>query len=197
MRGTVKCRGAPRCWWRFIPACAGNGTLRNIVQRMAAVHPRVCGERGCGSVTPLSLTGSSPRVRGTVANALGQPESTAVHPRVCGERVTEKLDGTSATGSSPRVRGTGMGQRTSLRGVRFIPACAGNGIATGQPRNEVAVHPRVCGERHTDTNSPLGWGGSSPRVRGTVGSGHELDLILRFIPACAGNGQGEPHPDHH
>ncbi len=91
---------------RFIPACAGNASARQTIRVIAAVHPRVCGERRCRSLSRRIGCGSSPRVRGTrhgrsgsgtevrfipacAGNASCQQQQLcllAVHPRVCGER---------------------------------------------------------------------------------------------------------------
>ena len=51
---------------RFIPACAGN-RVRDFIEREGMpVHPRVCGEQRRASKSIICLSGSSPRVRGTV-----------------------------------------------------------------------------------------------------------------------------------
>ena len=130
---------------RFIPACAGN--MRNENGRLinTSVHPRVCGEHflnyveSCPNIGPrvcgehvarthrdTNTRGSSPRVRGTYFQSIGQspqgrfipacagnialaPVLTAdrpVHPRVCGEHSMQKRNCTESHGSSPRVRGT-------------------------------------------------------------------------------------------
>ena len=48
-----------------------------------------------------------------------------VHPRVCGV-LREAADGLLETGgSSPRVRGFVFMEAGQLRGIGFIPACAG------------------------------------------------------------------------
>ena len=91
---------------------------------------------------------------------------------------------------------------------RFIPACAGNSGFRRSRRRRPAVHPRVCGELAVAFDSMGCTCGSSPRVRGTrertaadgdsrVGSSprvrgtrpliNHVQLLARFIPACAGN----------
>ena len=91
---------------RFIPAFAGNASLCLMVRLNAAVHPRVCGERGTITTAGSTGAGSSPRLRGTRQASKLKVESVrfipafagnavaalvlrsrgAVHPRVCGER---------------------------------------------------------------------------------------------------------------
>ncbi len=152
-----------------------------------AVHPRVCGELSARIRASQSADGSSPRVRGTrrtrgprrsrprfipacagnsSASALASWIST-VHPRVCGELIVHPANWPTMAGSSPRVRGTpGGGPR--LRALhRFIPACAGNSMASRR-RSRAAS-------------------GSSPRVRGTRWDISTPPVKRRFIPACAGN----------
>ena len=50
---------------------------------------------------------------------------------------------------------------------RFIPACAGNTLASSSAFNSSAVHPRVCGEHIPANPIKIPLTGSSPRVRGT------------------------------
>ena len=72
---------------------------------------------------------------------------TTVHPRVCGERLLRHSHGGSSFGSSPRVRGTLKTIHDVLKHYRFIPACAGNAPNKAAIFLQLAVHPRVCGER--------------------------------------------------
>ena len=126
VRGTRSRPRSRRSASRFIPACAGNAVAVPGDLEEAAVHPRVCGERGCTASTAATVCGSSPRVRGTrlyaravlghrrfipacAGNAARRKRgarTTPVHPRVCGERSGRRNDRPGADGSSPRVRGT-------------------------------------------------------------------------------------------
>ncbi len=65
VRGTRRHRTPTRLSRRFIPACAGNAESVPGDAREAAVHPRVCGERGYYQPSGDIIRGSSPRVRGT------------------------------------------------------------------------------------------------------------------------------------
>ncbi len=139
---------------RFIPARAGNGLPGDYRRAWTPVHPRASGERSAISCTCASLSGSSPRERGT-----GPPENCypvrerfiparagngqarwvgcrcdAVHPRASGERREGEAAKRAGIGSSPRERGT---VSAGIRGCitqRFIPARAGNGCAAS-PRS--------------------------------------------------------------
>ena len=151
---------------RFIPACAGNIIAGKPRYAWLAVHPRVCGEHITPCCASSLLSGSSPRVRGTLlappeqlrevrfipacagnmtdANTRSSP--VAVHPRVCGEHRLDWQPNGLGGGSSPRVRGTSAPSARAPRLVRFIPACAGNIVASVEISLKTTVHPRVCGE---------------------------------------------------
>ena len=73
--------------------------------------------------------------------------STAVHPRVCGEQKLAEDALALDNGSSPRVRGTADHDGGGYVRKRFIPACAGNSVATDTRHQRITVHPRVCGEQ--------------------------------------------------
>ena len=90
-------------------------------------------------------------------------------------------------GSFPRVRGTARKPRRRPARQRFIPARAGNRLASNRSVAMTTVHPRTCGEQ-----TPPGLGaerdyGSSPRVRGTARARRPMAPRNRFIPARAGN----------
>ena len=172
-----------------------------------SVHPRMCGERGGTLYRCRGHGGSSPHVRGTRAghvrgfagdrfipacagNATGSiPDrrKPSVHPRMCGERALSFGVTFRAAGSSPHVRGTHTKYAFPVGAWRFIPACAGNAGRRGLEARQVAVHPRMCGERPHTTPLAVTVHGSSPHVRGT----HDCQALIRvgqrFIPACAGN----------
>ncbi len=119
------------------------------------------------------------------ARAVADP--AAVHPRVRGEQGPVHSSAPIKVGSSPRARGTGSSMRALSNLARFIPACAGNRLASRVRRGARTVHPRVRGEqvvRLLLTPLPRG---SSPRARGTGAAVQPEAARGRFIPACAGN----------
>ncbi len=207
VRGTcVRCNFFVRSF-RFIPACAGNVGTRRPSKRYHSVHPRVCGERWRLGDHPGWISGSSPRVRGTLfrqskgkanlrfipacaGNVLPRDLSgfkPSVHPRVCGERDCAEMNLNLSHGSSPRVRGTYPLPSPTIHPGRFIPACAGNVVGSVSASHKRPVHPRVCGERVVAMKYLISNCGSSPRVRGTSLTPCDLRSYDRFIPACAGN----------
>ena len=152
---------------RFIPARAGNSRGDHRRHGRAAVHPRACGEQASSTLPSSPVSGSSPRVRGTVGYAAlaslvrrfiparagnskwhcHRHPCSAVHPRACGEQAFMLPSKSISNGSSPRVRGTGVErvERQSLQ--RFIPARAGNSCYGRPEQRSVTVHPRACGEQ--------------------------------------------------
>ena len=103
----------------------------------------------------------------------------------------------ASSGSSPRVRGTRSARPGCTDDLRFIPACAGNSLASATLSTARTVHPRVCGELISLRYSTKLKRGSSPRVRGTRDIYNCKPALVRFIPACAGNSSrlsGIHHP---
>ena len=111
----------------------------------------------------------------------------AVHPRMCGERARLVASVDWISGSSPHVRGTRLSWSCAPCGPRFIPACAGNAGPLVSRLPVAPVHPRMCGERLSETIAARSLAGSSPHVRGTHGRRDDERIGRRFIPACAGN----------
>ena len=113
-----------------------------------------------------------------------------VHPRACGEHMIHGLSVMRAAGSSPRMRGTPPTSNPRVNISRFIPAHAGNTFSEHDYQSGIAVHPRACGEHHLCRRQARGYGGSSPRMRGTHETRDAHARIGRFIPAHAGNTPG-------
>ena len=206
-RGTPDRSRRPPPENRFIPAYTGNSRHLLPTRVRGTVHPRVHGELPASSAICWSFSGSSPRTRGTRIDAgatdrcdrfipayTGNSASrrppgcrSAVHPRVHGElNVLRKTD-RPRTGSSPRTRGTHADRRRLAYPRRFIPAYTGNSRGSRPGRPSPPVHPRVHGELRPGIGRADGWGGSSPRTRGTPILCDRYPLWCRFIPAYTGN----------
>ena len=105
MRGTPLLCVLARVGAGIIPAYAGNTLSVGVVDAHLRDHPRVCGEHIASVRSLIALTGSSPRMRGTLENRqrilerrgiipayAGNTHSASLlsvfswdHPRVCGE----------------------------------------------------------------------------------------------------------------
>ena len=207
MRGTGENRNDRLVLHRFIPAHAGNRTSSRSAPGPTAVHPRACGEQKRLLFLWFSISGSSPRMRGTVSRgdtdhgglrfipahagnsrfrAFAAP-FTSVHPRACGEQCSLLDLASRSNGSSPRMRGTDQQEEDEMFKKRFIPAHAGNRFDRSGLFTRIAVHPRACGEHNTYPGSTLKACGSSPRMRGTDLLSRLRPATCRFIPAHAGN----------
>ena len=146
MRGTLRMGFHDRLRLGIIPAYAGN--TRDVSTRNGGPrdHPRICGEHRYFAITLAPVSGSSPHMRGTLAD---QPQATPVdgiipayagnttrsawrisnhgdHPRICGEHIADELNVTTQVGSSPHMRGTLGTTLNHLLNRGIIPAYAGN-----------------------------------------------------------------------
>ena len=150
-------------------------------------HPRVCGEHPSRIFCELSVSGSSPRMRGThvlfavdsldcgiipayAGNTMGAIRCRPLpwdHPRVCGEHSTHTLSCGHNRGSSPRMRGTQILTSCYNAAEGIIPAYAGNTSTPSSLSNHSWDHPRVCGEHRPFLSKLTRALGSSPRMRGT------------------------------
>ena len=126
LRGTSCLARWLACCWRFIPAPAGNISVRFVAPGSVPVHPRACGEHVLRSQASQNPIGSSPRLRGTslvvpryidrmrfipapAGNMRYKSMSSwhiPVHPRACGEHLYRQSARIGLHGSSPRLRGT-------------------------------------------------------------------------------------------
>ena len=196
----------------IIPACAGNTSTGCASSCCARDHPRVCGEHYTCPTFHSSISGSSPRVRGTqylsskpviivgiipacAGNTCGRSYTYRLardHPRVCGEHQTEVVHERLPQGSSPRVRGTRVQGRAVGLGRGIIPACAGNTKPKSSTNACRRDHPRVCGEHLAFLVRVAAARGSSPRVRGTPCYRRRGSDRNGIIPACAGNTWSRP-----
>ena len=213
-RGTLGSRSPGHRPRRFIPARAGN-TLGVIRGRPALpVHPRSRGEHELGSAVGRDSTGSSPLARGTrrherrdahgprfiparagnTSTPSTRPSASPVHPRSRGEHMRCIVRECGRAGSSPLARGTRLAGLGRLAHRRFIPARAGNTTVSPVSRSSLPVHPRSRGEHvELDRNQPSP-DGSSPLARGTHLQEQPVLVIVRFIPARAGNTRATRRP---
>ena len=113
--------------------------------------------------------------------------SEAVYPRWRGEHGFYVNPAILWCGLSPLARGTPDGASQSPFLSRFIPAGAGNTLATGHPIFRGAVYPRWRGEHSYIWKQYYNICGLSPLARGTHSQDTKAKATPRFIPAGAGN----------
>ena len=155
---------------------------------------------------PPSGDGSSPRMRGKpgrrprswrcyriIPAHAGQTPQTAHrpvehpdHPRTCGANAPNTVFLMPRTGSSPHMRGKLSDSRPPPQSPRIIPAHAGQ---TSNPRRKSwkpTDHPRICGENVDSAIQSNPPDGSSPHMRGKLGTVSTLSTIGRIIPHMRG-----------
>ena len=125
----------------------------------------------------------------------------SVHPRPRGEHWALTPQSRILAGSSPPARGTRQRRPRERGRVRFIPARAGNTVASATILVSQSVHPRPRGEHPYYEIGPDNPPGSSPPARGTPVLRDRARQPARFIPARAGNtpttGNGGVHASVH
>ena len=155
----------------------------------------------------LSNGGSSPRGRGTryvctnmdqlariipawAGNTCSSQKADCVpadHPRVGGEHQHLPAGFHPGRGSSPRGRGTLQIPLSPFLHGRIIPAWAGNTLGSSRNAPLLSDHPRVGGEHSGSSPVDTMNVGSSPRGRGTPLVILDKPVVVRIIPAWAGN----------
>ena len=166
-----------------------------------------CGELSKPSWAIVQLDASSPLARGTQdLDRLGYVADrfipayaenswrlryscglVPVHPRLRGELGFYGGNAMKYIGSSPLTRGTQNQSVPQCRGIRFIPAYAGNSERSRKVPHSLAVHPRLRGELIVISYISSKRTGSSPLTRGTQRLQTVPEPWTRFIPAYAGN----------
>ena len=172
---------------RFIPARAGNTVVDDGRGVLGPVHPRSRGEHGGSLDDPMGRGRFIPARAGNTSPSPTHCRALPVHPRSRGEHLPPYSPELKPHGSSPLARGTQRSPVTGASRTRFIPARAGNTSASPSAPSPTTVHPRSRGEHTTAVRVPLAEAGSSPLARGTLGGACHSHLLLRFIPARAGN----------
>ena len=206
MRGKPRERRKKHHRRRIIPAHAGQTTCITTISGPTPDHPRACGANELKSTDGRIDLGSSPRMRGKLAQLpcgrfdlriipahAGQTHANSRrtrphsdHPRACGANHVQTGHAGDHRGSSPRMRGKRRGRPTRAPHHRIIPAHAGQ---TSTDEDKIVVdedHPRACGANTLLTSKEVPDAGSSPRMRGKLTSVFVARPIKRIIPAHAG-----------
>ncbi len=206
MRGKPVGRPAVRVRGRIIPAHAGQTSNMSSRHSCSTDHPRACGANVIDTRVELSISGSSPRMRGKqkvydhekdipriipahagqTLPTRGRFKSGPDHPRACGANPLTVCEPAFVSGSSPRMRGKPWCWHRFRSFSRIIPAHAGQTGISCIPPSTITDHPRACGANTHRGTIPRTFRGSSPRMRGKPGCGGSIWLQRRIIPAHAG-----------
>ena len=191
---------------RIIPARAGQTKAALQITTTTKDHPRACGANPASTPAMLTVSGSSPRVRGKPSGPAGQVSEGRIiparagqtrrirrcasrlpdHPRACGANPVGFRTSVAGFGSSPRVRGKLQGDKQPFVTSRIIPARAGQTRPVSLVGLPAPDHPRACGANHGSHAAPPITYGSSPRVRGKRYTTLAAVAFPRIIPARAG-----------
>ena len=125
------CAGKTRCCVRgvgvprLIPARAGKTARGAAPSRSGGAHPRACGENVPASGSPVTVPGSSPRVRGKHEDDAADPRKSRLIPARAGKTTRSPCSG-CPRGAHPRACGENL-SKTSPRSPPswLIPARAG------------------------------------------------------------------------
>ena len=140
-------------------------------------------------LTPAILNGWRfiPAGAGNTRIAVYAVSRFSVYPRWRGEHCNSLISDLPRLGLSPLARGTPVPGRGCISILRFIPAGAGNTRWIRVLHSTAAVYPRWRGEHSSCNSCANSISGLSPLARGTQISVPASSVLLRFIPAGAGN----------
>ena len=171
---------------RITPAYAGKSSHLCKSFRGHRDHPRLCGEKSICYDSTRPCSGSPPPMRGKVrefwinlwdkgitpayaGKSVAQAALNLImrdHPRLCGEKPESRLRCWWLWGSPPPMRGKVSSDAPFSSRARITPAYAGKSNAIHLPNLEFQDHPRLCGEKFTDSPLALAGKGSPPPMRG-------------------------------
>ena len=197
-----------------IPAWAGETGLGRGPGGTDLVYPRVGGGNHNTPPLHIHLRGLSPRGRGKLFDPLinkdylrsipawagetlpwyALPPPIPVYPRVGGGNSSPFLTAAFIAGLSPRGRGKPPSILTVPHRRRSIPAWAGETTPLTAAVYPHRVYPRVGGGNRRLVGLRSGSQGLSPRGRGKHTAKGGFMLILRSIPAWAGETRASPGP---
>ena len=188
MRGSLSADQAGHMADGIIPAHAGLTFGKYVAEKHEGDHPRACGAHCQRLPRHTQISGSSPRMRGSLflgirrgkgpgiipahagltSSCRGASTSSRDHPRACGAHVHGHSAQGRRRGSSPRMRGSPPGCRCRSAGHGIIPAHAGLTASFFFLLRGSRDHPRACGAHPEETANNYRRKGSSPRMRGSL-----------------------------
>ena len=188
MRGKEFTNGGRAKSVGITPAYAGKRIKEICVSYEYGDHPRLCGEKLNSGSKCKFQSGSPPPMRGkgrhcqikilchgitpAYAGKSCRPHSNIIvlgdHPRLCGEKQFIRHPLEHELGSPPPMRGKDHEKSMGNLQNRITPAYAGKRIPTTTARVPRRDHPRLCGEKMMNGQTPIFSQGSPPPMRGKV-----------------------------
>ena len=168
------------------PAWAGKSALRCRMMLQSRDHPRMGGEKAALLNRRRTKRGSPPHGRGKASDGVERVTLNRDHPRMGGEKTLCQSIYASFQGSPPHGRGKVKAAAGHGLVMGITPAWAGkSGAYFGYPVFH-GDHPRMGGEKRSETWHPYLRRGSPPHGRGKVPFFVKTDSLKRITPAWAG-----------
>ena len=118
---------------------------------------------------------------------------STVYPRPRGGTPTKRGKRLVSRGLSPPTRGNQGGSCRAIYAKRSIPAHAGEPAHDSFPEYPRAVYPRPRGGTRYALAWTSTWWGLSPPTRGNLNGNGRTRVVVRSIPAHAGEPEGAAH----
>ena len=128
----------------------------------------------------------TPAYAGKRKTARPFPGAAWDHPRLCGEKYVTIISVKAQAGSPPPMRGKVPKNVYRARSTRITPAYAGKRSTSKPKRSPQQDHPRLCGEKFSESLQTLVMIGSPPPMRGKVVETLDKALDGGITPAYAG-----------
>ena len=185
-RGNLVRRGAGSITHRSIPAWAGEPAENpDVVATVRGLSPRGRGNRP-RRATQSDQPGSIPAWAGEPMDGAVAADPVAVYPRVGGGTDICRSLRKVFLGLSPRGRGNRQAERCQRASYGSIPAWAGEPFLPREPSTTHKVYPRVGGGTCLSPAEHHKYKGLSPRGRGNPRGSFISHVLIRSIPAWAG-----------
>ena len=166
MRGKDCCIRLLCCSIRITPAYAGKRRPLLCPKCTKRDHPRVCGEKNHWWTERQAGGGSPPRMRGKATILPKIVQKLRITPAYAGKSIGHRRTRQNDAGSPPRMRGKVAAISAYNAAPGITPAYAGKRQNITTIYCVCQDHPRVCGEKFTQSATKTTIPGSPPRMRG-------------------------------
>ena len=133
----------------------------------------------------------TPAYAGKSDNKVGEIAEWEDHPRLCGEKSILVMRAESPLGSPPPMRGKGFSAFEFYVDFGITPAYAGKSIHLTALSKCSWDHPRLCGEKTENRQTPAAQTGSPPPMRGKAATRQQRKVKKIGSPPPM-RGKGKP-----